>query len=221
MYTNLCRYGDDKGACESIFSYGFLEDSISSAKVMFLDLEIPDDDPLRPAKIFVSTAAPGFRIFEKDDAVDWESDFIWLIVVNEEDGLDFRIRQTTDGKREIQAFWQERELSDTSKIHEYLQEGPTLDVFQLRATVLLQDRVERQMEMIHATQNPPNSTSVRGVPKKLAERLRRLEFEMLERAEMVLDRQVRAVVSLQPRILTTSFPGVVHRLPSTSTNRSR
>jgi hypothetical protein len=195
------RYGDEKGACESIFSYGFLEDSIASARVMFLDLEIPDDDPLRPAKIFVSTAAPGFRIFDKDDTIDWESDFVWLIVVNEEDGLDFKIRQTTDGKREIQAFWGERELSDTSKIHAYLQESPTWDVYQLRATVLLQDRIEGQMKTIQATQDlTHNTTSVRHVPQKLAERLRRLEFEMLERAALALDSQVRANIPMQPRI---------------------
>jgi hypothetical protein len=167
---------------------------------MFLDLEIPDDDPLRPAKIFVSTAAPGFRIFEKDNTVDWESDFVWLVVVNEEDGLDFRIRQTTDGKREIQAFWEERELSDTSKIHEYLQKCPTWEVYKLRATVLLQDRVAGQMRMIQATQDlTHNTTSVRDVPQKLAERLRRLEFEMLERTALVLESQVRAMVPLQPR----------------------
>jgi hypothetical protein len=194
------RYGDEKGACESIFSYGFLEDGVDSARVMFLDLEIPDDDPLRPAKVFVSTAAPGFRIFDKDNTIDWESDFVWLIVVNEEDGLDFRIRQTTDGKREIQAFWGERELSDTSKIHEYLQESSTWEVYQLRATVLLQDRVARQMKMIQATQDlTHNTTSVRHVPQKLAERLRKLEFEMLERAALVLESQVRAIVPLQSR----------------------
>ena len=56
---------------------------------MFLDLDIPDDDPLRPAKIYVSKVAPGFRIFEKDGNIEWESDFVWLVVVNEEDGLDF------------------------------------------------------------------------------------------------------------------------------------
>jgi hypothetical protein len=164
---------------------------------MFLDLDIPDDDPLRPAKVFVSTAAPGFRLFEKDNIIDWESDYIWLIVVNEEDGLDFRIRQTTDGKREIQAFWKEQELSDTSKIREYLEEGLTWDVFQLRATVLLQDRVERQMELIQAAQNlTRNMTSIREAPGKLAERLQNLELEMLQRAALALESQVRLLVSL-------------------------
>ncbi|KAJ4351299.1 uncharacterized protein N0V89_006638 [Didymosphaeria variabile] len=78
-------YGDDKGACENIFSYGFLEDSMTSAKIMFLNLDIPDDDPLRPAKIYVCNTAPGFRLVDQKDRIEWESDFVWLVVVNEED----------------------------------------------------------------------------------------------------------------------------------------
>ncbi|KAH5102908.1 hypothetical protein HBI46_078770 [Parastagonospora nodorum] len=182
-------YGDEKGACENIFSYGFLEDGVSSAKVMFLALDVPDDDPLRPAKVFVSTAAPGFRIFDKEDSVGWESDYVWLVVINEEDGLDFRIRQTVDGKREIQAFWKELELDDTSKLRDYLQEDPSWDVFQLRAVVLLQNQVEAQMETIQAMQGLNQELTVRDVPWRLAERLRNLEFDMLQRAALALDSQ--------------------------------
>ena len=86
LFADRFRYGDDKGACENIFSYGFLEDTMSSANAMFLNLDIPDDDPLRPAKIHVCNTAPGFLLVEKADHVDWEGDFVWLVVVNEEDG---------------------------------------------------------------------------------------------------------------------------------------
>jgi hypothetical protein len=158
---------------------------------MFLDLEIPDDDPLRPAKVFVSTAAPGFRIFEMGDSIGWESDFIWLVIINEEDGLDFKIRQTTDGTREIQAFWNEQELSDTSKMREHLEHHPYWDVFQLRATVLLQNRVETQIETSRVAENHTQQPSVRDIPWRLAERLRSLELLMLERTALLLDRQVR------------------------------
>ncbi|KAH7092004.1 hypothetical protein FB567DRAFT_588318 [Paraphoma chrysanthemicola] len=182
-------YGDDKGACENIFSYGFLEDTMTSAKVMFLDLEIPDDDPLRPAKIFVSTAAPGFRIFEEGDSVNWESDFIWLVVVNEEDGLDFKIRQTIDGKREIQAFWKEHEMIDTTNLRQYLEEDSIWPVFQLRAIVLLQNRIEVQMETIQASGEVLPDASVRDAPRKLAERLRNLELSMLQRASTAFESQ--------------------------------
>lgn len=185
-------YGDNKGACENIFSYGFLEDGVSSAKVMFLDLEIPDDDPLRPAKLFINTAAPGFRIFDQDNTVERESDFIYLAIVNEEDGLDFKVRQTVDGKREIQAFWKERELNDTSEMQGYLKDDPAWDVFQLRATVLLQSRVETQIDTIQAVvTDRERQVSVRAGPWKLAEKLRDLELDMLKRTVVVLDAQVR------------------------------
>lgn len=189
LLTARYRYGDDKGACENIFSYGFLEDT-ASAKVMFLDLDIPDDDPLRPAKIFVSTAAPGFRIFDKDNIVDWESDFIWLIVINEEDGLDFKVRQTIDGQREIQAFWKENELDDTTRLRDLLQEDPAWDVYLLRAVVLLQQRVETQIESNRQAQNIKRTDAVRETPWRLAKQLRSLEVDMLERATSSLQSQV-------------------------------
>jgi hypothetical protein len=171
---------------------------MTSAKVMFLSLDIPDDDPLKPAKIHISTAAPGFRIFDQAEGTGWESDFIWLVVINEEDGLDFRLRQTVDGKREVQALWKDQEL-DTGKLRSYLQDDPHWDVFQLRATVLLQGRAEAQIEALHENQHPNREASVRDVPWRLAERLRSLELELLERAVATLESQARTPYSL-PRI---------------------
>lgn len=170
---------------------------------MFLNLDIPDDDPLRPAKMFVSTAAPGFRLFEKAGDIDWESDFIWLVIVNEEDGLDFKVRQTVDGKREIQALWKDDELHDTSKLREYLHGDPLWDIYQLRATVLLQGRVETQIETLKEVGTPQKEASIREAPWSLAERLRTLELEMLERAMDVFENQVRKH-SLIPHILSSS-----------------
>jgi hypothetical protein len=188
-------YGDEKGACENIFSYGFLEDGVTSARAMFLDIEIPDDDPLRPAKLRVNTAAPGFRIYEgNDDRIEWESDFIWLVAINEEDGLDFKLRQTVDGEREIQAFWKEKELGDTSKLREYLQDDPLWDVYQLRAVVLLQQRVEAQLETLQEVGDPALSVAVREGPWRLAERLRHVEGDMLRKTVAALEDQVRALI---------------------------
>lgn len=198
-------YGDEKGACESIFSYGFLENDMDAARVMFLDLDIPDDDPLRPAKMFVSTAAPGFRIFDKESGLDWESDYIWLVVINEEDGLDFKIRQTVNGKREIQAFWRERELDDTSKLHNYLKEDPAWDIYQLRAVVLLQQRVEAQLEAIQNMHDLQKSSTIRDTPWRLAERLRKLESAMLGRALLTLQTQVRFVRTSRDTITNDTF----------------
>ena len=189
--ANFSSYGDDKGACENIFSYGFLEDTMSSAHVMFLNLDIPDDDPLRPAKIYVCNTAPGFRLTQTADSVEWEGDFVWLVVVNEEDGtfpsqsqlwnhascvretvfqytnlihvpgIAFKVQQTVEGDREIQAFWKDNELDDVSRIRTLLEQDPLWEVFQLRAVVLMQGRVHAQIEYLRSVGNPARENSVR------------------------------------------------------------
>lgn len=173
-----------------IFSYGFIEDSVTSAKVLFLDLNIPDDDPLRAAKLAVSTAAPGFRIFEKGDRTDWESDFVWLVCINEEDGLAFNFLQTNDGETELRSFWKDGELEDTSKLKELLQSEPLWDVYRLRAVFLLQTRVEAQLQALQETQFPERSNGIREMPWQLAGRLRKLERGLLEKAGEDLEDQV-------------------------------
>lgn len=181
---------------------------MTSAKVMFLDIQIPDDDPLRPAKLVVNTAAPGFRIYDKDDHVDWESDFIWLALINEEDGLDFKLRQTVDGQREIQAFWKEQELDDTAKIQTYLQHDELWDVYQLRAVVLLQDRVDAQLQTILDFGNPEHSAGIREGPWNLAERLRSLELDMLQRARAKFEDEV----SVSPYSTDSLAAAVIQRI---------
>ncbi|KAL8707423.1 MAG: hypothetical protein Q9220_007542 [cf. Caloplaca sp. 1 TL-2023] len=138
-------YGDDKGACEMLFSYGFIEDSMTSARELFLDLEIPDDDPLKLAKKAVSKSAPGFKLSDHGGSIDWEGDFVWLICVNEEDGLDFRLLQTLDGEQELQMLWNDYEIQDVTKFQGLLQKEQLWDVFRLRAVATLQARVEQQL----------------------------------------------------------------------------
>ncbi len=188
-----------------IFSYGFVEDTVVSAKVMFLDLDVPDDDPLRPAKLFVSTEAPGFRLFDKGDEIGWESDFIWLVVINEEDGLEFKIRQTIDGGRDIQALWKEQEL-DTSKLGEHIREDPAWDIYQLRAVVLLQERVKAQREKLQEVRSVMPDNSIREVPRRLAGRLGMLELDMLERAVAALELQVSIINFLGPALQPSRYP---------------
>ncbi|KAF2269870.1 SET domain-containing protein [Lojkania enalia] len=183
-------YGDDKGACENIFSYGFLEDTVASARAMFLGLDIPDDDPLKPAKVAINTAAPGIRLFEKEGTIAWESEYVWLIAVNEEDGLDFKMKQTIDGKREVQAFWKQNELNDTSKLRSYLEEDPLWDVYQLRAVMLVHNRIEEQLHSLGEVGDPERDAGIREIPWRLARRLRTLESDMLGRAQSALVDQV-------------------------------
>ncbi|KAK4696695.1 hypothetical protein P7C71_g1268, partial [Lecanoromycetidae sp. Uapishka_2] len=142
-------YGDEKGACEMLFSYGFLEANMASAKELFLDLDIPDDDPLRFAKKAISKdkAAPGFRLYlqSQSDTIDWEGSFVWLLCVNEEDGLEFKVLQNQEGGRELQALWKEKDITDLSQLLEILKQERLWDVFHLRAIATLQTRVEQQL----------------------------------------------------------------------------
>ena len=76
------------GACEMIFSYGFLEEHASSAREVFLGLSFPSDDPLKMAKIRFAEEAPGVRLYvDEADHIQWESTYIWWACVNHEDGL--------------------------------------------------------------------------------------------------------------------------------------
>ena len=147
-------YGDDKGACEMLFSYGFIEATMTSAKELFLDLEIPDDDPLKPAKRAISEVAPGFRLyFQNQDEIGWEGAFVWLICINEEDGLEFKLLQDKDGETELQATWKEQEILDFTKLPDLLRKEPLWDVFHLRAITVLQERVEQQLLRLEASKN--------------------------------------------------------------------
>lgn len=138
-------YGDEKGACEMLFSYGFMENTMDSARELFLDLNIPDDDPLKLAKKAIANAAPGFKLFLKEGSIGWEGDFVWLVCVNEEDGLDFRLLQRIDGEKELKVFWKDDEILDVSDLGNLLEKERLRNVFQLRAIVFLQARVEQQL----------------------------------------------------------------------------
>lgn len=166
-----------------------------SAKEMFLDLSVPREDPLGLAKIRVSNAAPGVKLSETKDGVEWYSDFIYLVVVNEEDGLEFRVSQTVDGGRELQTLWKETELQDPSTLGDILRRNPLWDVYQLRAVVLIQQRVEKQIISLINTQDVESfeygeDKAIRKRPRGLAVRLRQLEMRLLEMANESLEKEV-------------------------------
>ena len=100
-----------KGACEMLFSYGFIEDGVDSARDILLGLDIPADDPLRQAKKAVTKDPPGVRLIDDEEGLKWESEYVWLICVNEEDGLELQYLQSVTGDRELQASWKGQALS--------------------------------------------------------------------------------------------------------------
>lgn len=184
-------YGDEKGACEMLFSYGFIAETMTSAQELFLDLVIPDDDPLKLAKNSVSKSAPGFRLFLRDGSVDWEGPFVWLLCVNEEDGLDFRLLQQTNGERELKVFWKDIEITDMSKICVLLKEERLWDLFDLRATATIQARVEMQLLALENSKFHLNNISDGGTCAQLqAIRLRDLEETLMLQAYQEFDEKV-------------------------------
>ena len=196
-------YGDEKGACEMIFSYGFLEPGISSAIAIFLDLQIPDDDPLRMAKKAANKEAPGVRLFANSNGkLDWEGNYIWWACVNEEDGLDFRMTQEIDGNRKPEVLWKDQRI-DPSQLSKTLEGDLKWDIFRLRAIVMLQDRASRQANDLEASEEPfmesQGQSGIRDVVRILIGQLRVREAGLLAQFDRFFEEEVRSH-------LCTAFP---------------
>lgn len=142
-----------------IFSYGFLEQSATNARQIFLSLDIPDEDPLKQAKkrICAENTAPGLRLWaEDDDQAKWESDFVYWACINEEDGLAFDLIQTQDGPPGIRALWKGEEIGhivpgiskELKPLRNVLSTDSRWEIFQLRAVVLVQQRLQSQLSML-------------------------------------------------------------------------
>jgi len=192
-------YGDEKGACEMLFSYGFLDQGMETAETLFLSLTFPEDDTMRSAKLEVADCAPGFKLIDAGDGeVDWKGEFVWLICVGEEDGLHFDVARTVDGKEEVQSFFKEHELTGgAAELYKLLGQSELFDVYRLRAVIILQQRVFDQMQVLFASQEDMEAvphgdgTDVRQQAYDQAMQLRRLEFELMERAYEDFEKQVR------------------------------
>ena len=212
-------YGDEKGACEMLFSYGFIEDCMETAETLFLSLTIPGGDLNRDAKMRIAGCAPGVKLVETynhnddnaetrrprgyDGQIEWDGNFIWLLCVGEEDGLQFEAVRTIDAQNEdLQATFQGEELkSGAAGLRELLAASALWDVYKLRAVVMLQQRVFDQLQVLYETQDEVEAVSrgdeaaVKEQPYQFAMKLRRLEFELLERAYEDLEAQVSILVA--------------------------
>ncbi|KJX97083.1 hypothetical protein TI39_contig562g00006 [Zymoseptoria brevis] len=202
-------YGDEKGACEMLFSYGFIDQDMESAETLFLSLAIPEEDPSKISKIKFADCAPGFKIIDTSDQpavgrethksrsgdIDWTGDFIWLLCVGHEDGFQLQLARTVDGAEEVEATYQGETLSDARDLRRKLSQSSLWDVYRLRAVVILQQRVYDQLQVLYGTQEgieslPRGDTTNIGEPQyELATKLRRLEFGLLETAYEDFERQ--------------------------------
>ncbi|KAF1821124.1 SET domain-containing protein [Dissoconium aciculare CBS 342.82] len=201
-------YGDEKGACEMLFSYGFIDHAMDTAETLFLSLSIPMTDASRAAKARVANCAPGFKLIDIADTndsmaatpnshaeIDWKGDFVWLLCVSEDDGLSFQLAQTIDGEEEICANFRGQDFEGADGLRRLLAQDKLWDVFRLRAIVILQQRVFEQLQALFETQESVeltphgDGTPIRTGPWDLALKLRRLEFELLEKAYEVFEAQ--------------------------------
>lgn len=149
-------YGDSKPAAEMLFSYGFIDPG-SQARQLTLRLEGFPDDPLAMAKQRVFGGAPVVTLRQTEPGVGegtprlWESPFVHLMCLNEEDGLDFRILQDDAGDRQLRLFWQDEDVTERADDFEALLEShPLKALFQLRAVSVIQEQAANQLDKLEA-----------------------------------------------------------------------
>ena len=138
-------YGDEKGATEMLFSYGFIEPSMADARELFLDFDIPDNDPLKKAKKAAFDVAPGFKLSFVNGKTRWHGPFVWLACINEEDGLSMKMLQPVDSEPELAVFWHETCIRNINELQDALRNDSKWDLFQLRACANVQARIEKQI----------------------------------------------------------------------------
>lgn len=202
-----------------IFSYGFLENDRAEAKQIFLDMDIPVDDPLAVVKKMFCQDALGVRlstirdsdqpstISDSTQQIFWDSPLVWWACVNEEDGLHVSLAQTTDGRRELDTSWKGEKIYSAHHLQDLLAADPSWDIFQLRAVVLLLARLETQLSLLEETEEiMTNLLENRAVLSNifrpgvfaLISRFRALEAGLLEKAVAELMRQVSLYPYSQP-----------------------
>lgn len=166
-----------------------------SARDMILSLSMQEDDPLAQAKMHLSRVAPGVRIFESADGiVDWDSPYVWLISVNEEDGFKVQVVDI-DGSKELRAYWKDRELPDVDHIKDLLITSDLWEVYQLRAAAGISGRVDAQLQLLRESAAVANAshgagTNIRHHVFALAMQLRSLEGNLLQKMSLKLQAEV-------------------------------
>lgn len=204
------RYGDEKSASEMLFSYGFLPEDLPETKQVVLDMALPDDDPLGVAKNMFCRSTPGLKLSTEDSLdqdlpaaatsnVTWDSPLVWWACVNEEDGIYIGVAQKTDGTKELEATWKGEKIQSPDQLQGLLAADPSWEIFQLRAAVLVLERVETQLSLLHQTEQVLENlrenqdlfeTLFRPEVLGLVSQLRKVEGALLRRVAESLMNQV-------------------------------
>ncbi|KAL7897565.1 hypothetical protein HDV64DRAFT_45945 [Trichoderma sp. TUCIM 5745] len=200
-------YGEAKSAAEMLFSYGFI-DQESGVKELTLHLDALPDDPLGKAKFHIYKGPPIVRLSLTEDGFQWYSPFLYLLILNEEDGLAFRVVQDTEGGRELRLLWEDEDVTGrTDEFESLIQGHPLCQIFKLRAAAVLEDLVAAQLDRITteisygATEQSQAANQPRVECMLAAEKLRDLEAQILQGAAAALENE-KARLLLDDRVVT-------------------
>ncbi|ROV89070.1 hypothetical protein VPNG_10069 [Cytospora leucostoma] len=187
-------YGSGKSAAEMLFSYGFIDSSLTTRSIR-LPLSPMPDDPLGKAKAHIFKGPQTIEICEVAGKTAWTSAFVYLMVLNEEDGLGFKVLQDNDGGRELRIFWLDEDVTDQFGTFETLISNHRLcDVFRLRVNMVIYQRLQEQMDTL-SLPIPDESDGefdlgdVNHSNAANARALRRIETEILEKTIEMLEQK--------------------------------
>ena len=150
-------------------------------------------DPFGKAKIAAFHGSPVARIYIESGLVGWESPFLYFSCLNEEDGLEFKVQQHTDGSTsQLRTFWEGKDVTEETHTFESLiSTHPLEDLFKLRSTALLQDVISRQLNRISISEDAVSHTVLVNTDRKTnAARLRHSETIVLNAALATVELQV-------------------------------
>ncbi|KAH8671115.1 hypothetical protein BX600DRAFT_239117 [Xylariales sp. PMI_506] len=186
-------YGEGKSAAEILFSYGFIEPG-ATARNMMLPLDSMDDDPLEKAKRLVFGAPPTLQIQDAENGIPkWSAPFVYLMCLNEEDGLQFAMLQETDGTRHLRLYWNDEDVTDKASEFENLISSHELaPVFRLRAVTVVLEQIQQQIKTIESHDDLGRILGlVRDEVVETALQLKETELGLLTRTLRILEDQVR------------------------------
>ncbi|KAK7744628.1 hypothetical protein SLS53_003514 [Cytospora paraplurivora] len=194
-------YGSGKSAAEMLFSYGFI-DSSSTTRSIRLPLSPMPDDPLGKAKAHIFKGPQTVEVCEVAGKTAWTSAFAYLMVLNEEDGLGFKVLQDNDGGRELRIFWLDEDVTDQSGTFETLISNHRLcDVFRLRVNMVIYQRLQEQLDTL-SLPIPEESDGefdfgdVEHSNAANARALRRIETDILEKTVGILEQKASSASGL-------------------------
>lgn len=169
------------------------------------------DDPLGKAKVHAFQDSPAVDIKEVNGWMTCTSPFAYLMILNEEDGLDFRLLQNTDGDTELRTFWRDQDVTDkTGSFDQLVSDHELRSVFQLRVNMVISQRLEEQLERLSSFPSGEGiaaSATDQEAPSNAAnaKALGLIEKRVLDKAVTVLEEQVSIDILLLDSVTNSSI----------------